>query len=174
MASTAWTLFLTFFKVGALSFGGGPAAITLMREELTTRTDLTDQDFTDGLAVSSALPGPIISNVAVFAGLKLGGIGAALAGLFGSILAPCAFMLVAAWWITANQNLPLLQAALKGVRPAVIALLAFTVIKLAPASISQWDQVAIGLAALASLLLLHLHPAFAIILSGLVGIVLYR
>jgi chromate transporter len=171
---TTWQLFLAFFKVGALSFGGGPSAITLMREELTTRTDLTDEDFTDGLAISNALPGPIISNLAIFAGLKLGGSWTALAALFGAMLVPCVLMFIGAWLFLANKNLAVLQAALKGVRPTVIALLAYTVVKLAPAGIGQVDQMLIGAGALLALLFLDVHPALAIVLSGVVGIVLYR
>jgi chromate transporter len=171
---TTWQLFLAFFKVGAVSFGGGPSAITLMREELTSKTDLTDEDFTDGLAISNALPGPIISNLAIFAGLKLGGGWTALAAVFGAMLVPCALMFAGGWLFLANKDLAVLQAALKGIRPTVIALLAYTVVKLSPAGIGQFDQMLIGAVALIALLFLHLHPALAIVLSGVVGIALYR
>ncbi len=74
MFNASWQLFLSFFKIGAISFGGGPSSISMMQKELTENTALTAKDFSEGLALGNSLPGPIISNMAVYAGLKLGGV----------------------------------------------------------------------------------------------------
>jgi chromate transporter len=165
---------VSFFKIGALSFGGGPASISMMRDELTSNGDFTQQDFANSLAVGNALPGPITTNIAIFTGLKVGGVWAAILGVIGVIVPSCLIAFVIAWLFLVNHQMPLLQAALKGVRPAVVALLAYTTYKLVPVGIAGGTEVAICAVAFVSLMLWDINPAIAIILSGIVGIVLYR
>lgn len=174
MAGTTWQLFISFLKIGALSFGGGPSAISMMQKELTENTTLTAKEFSEGLALGNALPGPIISNVAVYAGMKLGGLGAAMIAVVAAIVPSVLIMGLGVALFTHFHELPSLQAALKAIRPTVIALLVFTIYKLAPASIFSFDQAAIGVVMLLLMVLANMHPAFAILLSGLVGILIYR
>lgn len=174
MASPAWQLFISFTKIGALSFGGGPSAISMMQKELTDNTSLTAKEFSEGLALGNALPGPIISNMAVYAGLKLGGMAAAMVAVVAALLPSILIMGAGVTLFAYYHELPAVQAALKAIRPTVIALLAFTIYKLAPGSIFALDQALIGVAMLLLMVGLNMHPALAILLSGLVGILLYK
>lgn len=174
MAGPTWQLFVSFLKIGALSFGGGPSAISMMQKELTENTALTAQEFSEGLALGNALPGPIISNVAVYAGLKLGGLGAAMISVVAAIVPSVLIMGLGVALFAHFHELPAIQAALKAIRPTVIALLAFTIYKLAPASVFSIDQAAIAMVMLLLMAGFNMHPAFAILLSGLAGILVYR
>lgn len=174
MSSTNWQLFISFFKIGALSFGGGPAAISMIQKELTDNTALTGKEFSEGLALGYSLPGPIISNLAVYTGLKLGGITAAMTAVAAAILPSVLIMGMSATLFSYYHELPILQAALKAIRPTVIALLAVSIYKLAPASVFTVDQAAIGAVMLLLMILVDMNPAWAILLSGLVGILIYR
>jgi chromate transporter len=174
MSSPTWQLFISFFKIGALSFGGGPSAISMMQKELTDNTALTAKEFSEGLALGNALPGPIISNMAVYAGLKLGGFSAAMTAVIAAIVPSVLIMGLGVTLFTYYHELPALQAALKAIRPTVIALLAFTIYKLAPGSVFSIDQAAIGVVMFLLMTLVNMHPALAILLSGLVGVLIYR
>lgn len=174
MVSTRWQLFLSFLKIGATSFGGGPSAISMMQQELTENTQLTDNDFFEGLGLGNSLPGPIITNMAVYAGMKLDGLTGALIAVMGAVL-PSMFIMAGGVYLVMNfHDLPMLKAAMKAIKPAVVALLAFTIYKLAPASYTSSIDLLIGAVVLAMLIILKVNPAIVVILSGLAGIIIYR
>lgn len=119
-------LFLTFFKIGALSFGGGYGMISVVREAVVGKGWLTEEAFLSFIAVSESTPGPLAVNMATF-------IGASQAGFFGALLATagvvlpafCIILLIAALL----QNLLKfagVQAFLQGVRPCVVGLILST------------------------------------------------
>lgn len=167
-------LFLTFLKIGATSFGGGPPAIPSMQKELVAPERLSEKDFVDGLALSNSLPGPIITNMAVYAGIKLGGFSTALLAVFGAILPTVLIMLVGATLFIGYQDEPAVKGALKAIRPTVIALLAYTIYKLLPSGMGGYDQLFIAVASFALVAWMGLHPALAILLAGVAGMVFYR
>ena len=74
------TLFLTFLKIGAVSFGGGYGMISLIREEVISHGWLSESDLMNFIAVADSTPGPIAVNMATF-------IGSSQAGIWGSLLA---------------------------------------------------------------------------------------
>lgn len=174
MSTSYWQTFLGFMKVGAVSFGGGPPSIPMLHKELVESRALTEREFTEGLALGNALPGPILTNMAVYAGMKVGGVTTALVSVAGAIV-PSVFIMGAAVVLFLNYHqLPEVQAALKAIRPAVIALLAFTVFKLAPASVFSLSQAAIAAVLFIAMVLFNAHPALVIILAGLTGVLIYR
>ena len=83
-------LFLSFLQIGAFSFGGGYAALPLIQEQVVTLNNwLSLREFTDLITISQMTPGPIAINSATFVGIKIAGIGGALAATFGCILPSC-------------------------------------------------------------------------------------
>lgn len=174
MTNPNWQIFLSFFKIGALSFGGGPPSIPLIHKELVNNEHLSDQQFTEGLALGNAMPGPILTNMAVFAGMKMGGASAALAGVIGAVLPSALLMGVAAFALASYHDQPSVQSALKAIRPAVIAMLLFTVYKLAPNSIFSVSQAVMAAAVFLALVAFNLHPALGILAAGIAGMIIYR
>jgi chromate transporter len=170
----AWTMFLTFFKIGSTSFGGGPPAIPSMHKELVVPERLSEAEFADGLALSNSMPGPVITNMAVYSGLKLGGWSTALSAMVGAILPTVLIMMIATSLFLSHVDTPEVKAALKGIRPTVIALLLFTAYKLQPSGLVTLDQWLIAAVAFALVAFANLHPALCIVLSGLVGILVYK
>lgn len=169
-----WSMFLTFLKIGSTSFGGGPPAIPSLHKELVIPERLSEAEFADGLALSSSMPGPVITNMAVYSGLKLGGWSTALSALVGAILPTVLIMMVVTTLFLSHIDAPAVKAALKGIRPTVIALLLFTVYKLLPSGFASPDQWAIGALFFVLVAFANLHPALAILLSGILGILIYR
>lgn len=123
-------LFLTFLKIGAVSFGGGYGMIPLITEECVRNNWLTEEEVINFIAVSESTPGPIAINMATFIGSSQGGFwGAALATIGVVTPAFCIILLIA----TIVRNLLKykgVQATLGGVRPAVIGLIVATAITL--------------------------------------------
>ncbi len=120
------SLFLTFFKVGAVSFGGGYGMISLLKEEVLAHGWLTEGEFLNFIAVSESTPGPIAVNMATFIGSSQGGvIGAALATL--GVVLPSFFIILLIAAILKNlMKYAGVQAFLSGVRPCVAGLILAT------------------------------------------------
>ena len=119
-------LFLTFFEIGAVSFGGGYGMISLVREKVLTHGWMTEEEFLNMIAVSESTPGPIAVNMATFVGSSQGGVlGSALATL-GVVLPAFIIMLIIASLIRNLLKYKGVQAALGGIRPAVVGLIIAT------------------------------------------------
>lgn len=120
------SLFLTFFKVGAVSFGGGYGMISLLKEEVLAHGWLTEGEFLNFIAVSESTPGPIAVNMATFIGSsQSGAVGAALATL--GVVLPSFFIILLIAAILKNlMKYAGVQAFLSGVRPCVAGLILAT------------------------------------------------
>jgi chromate transporter len=162
--ATTWELLARFLRVGSVSFGGGQPAIPLLQRELVESGRLGKHEFADGMAVASAVPGPVLLNMAVFAGLRSAGAPGAAAALVGAIVPSLLMMAGAVTLFLQFRELQPLQRALHGIQPAVLALLLVAGLKLAPAGLGSAPQALIAAGALAALLALRLHPALLILL----------
>ena len=170
-----WSLFVAFFKVGFLGYGGGPALIPLIENEVVNVNGwLTIEEFTDALGMASTLPGPIATKLAVTIGLRTGGAGGAAMALFAILLPSTVLVTILAIVYYRFRNAPAIQGALKGIRPVVIALLLVTVAHLSPRSVVSWDTFLIALATFAAIFYLRVHPIYMIVVAALVGFVFYR
>ena len=118
-------LFLSFFQIGLFSFGGGYAAIPLIREQIVNIHGWLDMDqFTDLITISQMTPGPIAINSATFVGIRIGGLPGALTATLGCILPSCILVTLLAKLYLKYQKLDILQGVLDSLRPAVVALIA--------------------------------------------------
>ncbi len=118
-------LFLSFLQIGALSFGGGYAAMPLIQQQVVTlHAWLTPGEFTDLITISQMTPGPIAINSATFVGTRIAGFWGAMAATLGCILPSCLLVSLLAWAYLRYRNLSLIQQILTSLRPAVIAMIA--------------------------------------------------
>ena len=163
------TLFVSFFKIGAFTFGGGYAMIPLIeREVIERRRWVAQEEFLDLLTLAQSVPGPMSLNTAVFVGYRLRGMRGALATLLGSILPSFLIMLLIALFFTDVRQNPVVDAAFKGMRPAVVALIVGPVISLAR-GMHRALYVAVAAAALA-IWGLGWSPIFVLVAGAVVGI----
>lgn len=120
-----WQLFLSFLQIGALSFGGGYAAMPLIEAQIIrTHGWLTTAEFADLVTIAEMTPGPIAVNAATFVGTKIGGIPGALAATAGCVLPACVLVTLIARLYLKYRNLFVLQSILGTLRPAVVAMIA--------------------------------------------------
>ena len=123
-------LFLTFFKIGALTFGGGYAMIPFVREEVLVHGWLTEEELLNMIAVSESTPGPIAINMATFVGSEQAGVlGSALATL-GVVLPSFIIILIISALLKNFLKYNGVKAFLEGVRPTVVSLISGTAITL--------------------------------------------
>ncbi len=118
-------LFLSFMKIGLFSIGGGYAAMPLIQEQaVETHGWLTMTQFADIMTISEMTPGPIAINSATFVGIQTAGIPGALAATAGCVFPSCIIVLALAYVYYRYRGLTMIQGILKGLRPAVIAMIA--------------------------------------------------
>ena len=119
-------LFLTFLQIGAVSFGGGYAMISLIREKVLMHGWLTEEELLNMIAVSESTPGPIAVNMATFVGSTQGGILGSLLATLGVVLPSFVIILIIAALIRNLLKYKGVQAVLGGIRPCVVALILAT------------------------------------------------
>lgn len=168
-------LFWTFAKIGAFTFGGGWAMISIIeREVVDKRHWLERTEFLDLLAVAQSLPGILAVNIAVVVGDKLRSLKGSLAASAGTIM-PCFLIILAIAMFLTPETItgnPVLSAIFKGIRPVVVALIIAPVVTTARASGIGWKLAWIP-AAVALLIWSKIpflsNPILYIVLGGLVG-----
>lgn len=143
-----WQLFASFFKIGAFTFGGGWAMISIIEREIVDKHHwIEKQDFLDLLAIAQSLPGILAVNIATAVGDKLRGLrGSALAAA-GTILPSFLIILAIAIFLTPDmiKNNHVISSIFMGIRPAVVALIIAPVITSAKAANIGWKTVWIPL-----------------------------
>lgn len=119
-------LFLTFLKIGAVSFGGGYGMIPVLKEEVIIHGWLTEPELLNFIAVSESTPGPIAINMATFVGASQGGFVGALLATIGVVLPAFIIMLLIASVINGLMKFAGVKSFLSGVRPVVVGLIIAT------------------------------------------------
>lgn len=134
-------LFLTFLQIGAVSFGGGYAMISLIREQVLSHSWLSEADFLNMVAIAESTPGPIAVNIATFIGESQGGLLGSFVATLGVVLPSFIIILLVATLIRNLLKYKGVQAFLNGIRPCVIGLILSTSIKLFFSTILSMQQV---------------------------------
>lgn len=167
-------LFLSFFKIGAFSFGGGYAMLPLLEKEvIKTHQWMTSTEFVDIFAISEMTPGPIAVNSATFLGHKVGGILGAAVATFAVILP--SFLVISFIFISLNKfkNSPYVDWIFQGIRPVVLGLIAAAGATVAKTSILGYKSLIIGIILFYLVTFKKLNPIWGIILAGVLGVVFY-
>ena len=178
-SNICWKLFLTFMKIGAFTFGGGWAMISIIEREICDKNHWIEKsEFLDLLAVAQSMPGILAVNISVSVGDKLKGLKGSLAAAVGTIIPSFLIILLIAIFLTPEtiKNNEVLSKMFMGIRPAVVALIVAPVITTARAAKIGWKTVIIPIA-VAELIYSGLpyisNPIVFIILGALGGYVYY-
>ncbi len=126
-----FNLFTTFFKIGLFTFGGGYAMIPMIERDVVDNNKwLTKEEFIEMLAIVQSLPGPISVNTALFIGYRVKGFSGALMSVLGIIIPSFLIILLIAMAFTDLIKDPTVEKIFKGVRPAVVALIAAPIVNM--------------------------------------------
>ena len=130
---TYLTLFLTFLKIGAFTFGGGYAMLPLIREETVAHGWMTEQALVDFIAVSESTPGPFAVNIATFVGSRVGGVFGAVCATLGVVLPSFVIILIVAKMFAKFRESRAVKGCMSGLKPAVVGLIAAAFLSVAAA-----------------------------------------
>lgn len=165
-------LFLLFFKIGLVFFGGGYVAIPLMHRELVSNLHLlTEQQFIDGVAISQLTPGPV-AVLATFAGYCISGVWGALVATFAMFLPGISVMFFLSKSYDRIKNSDTAGKILNTIIPVIIGLLVAASLQIGKATINNNLELAMFFVACYLIVRLKVNPALLIVLSALLGFVL--
>lgn len=185
-------LFLTFLKIGVVSFGGGYGMISLIRDECLANAWLTDGELLNFIAVSESTPGPIAVNMATFVGSSQGGFLGALLATLGVVLPSFIIILLVATVLSVALKYAGVKVTLRSFRPAIIGMILATAITMLISVIFSINTVQYSsfqfdwksLVIFCSIAVISfaffktrkkpISPILLIVLSGALGIILFQ
>src|SRR5213593_1695852 len=157
-------------KVGTFTFGGGLTMIAFIQEQVVTQFNwLTPQEFIDGLALGQFTPGPILM-VAAYVGYKVAGVTGAVIGGAAAFLPSFVMMLAILPALDRVRKLVWTRAALRGIAPAVIGILAVSLVRLAPYALPDLFAIATLVATVVVLMLWREATLNIMLLGAVLGI----
>jgi chromate transporter len=174
-ASSEWTpdpknlvhLGLFFLKVGAFTIGGGLTMIAFIQDQVVGQFGwLTPREFIDGLALGQLTPGPVLM-IAAYVGYKLAGIGGAVVAAAAAFLPSFVIMLAILPILDRVRQLAWMKAVMRGMSPAVIGVLAVSLVRLSPAAVPDPLALLILIGTIAATLAFRVG-AFKLMLGGAV------
>jgi chromate transporter len=181
-----WQIFFLFTKVAMFSWGGGPASMGLMQREVVSAGWLIPEEFADALAFSNALPGPVAPQVSAYVGYKLARWPGALSAVAGTVVPTTLLLLILIVGFFSIKDNVYLQAAIKGVRPFVVGLLAWTTYQMAAtvfalnkqnigaSLLHSWDKWLIVLGSFLVLTFTNISPIWLVLATAGIGLIFYR
>jgi len=168
-----WELFITFAKVGVMTFGGGMAMLPILQREIMENKGwVTEDELTDYFAIGQCTPGIIAVNTATFVGQKLCGALGGIVATLGVVFPSLVIITILAGLINNFSDLAWVQNAFAGIQVCVCVLILNAVVKLLKKSVVDKRTLVIFRLLLAGGYALNVSPVVFVVLSALAGIVL--
>lgn len=167
--------FFSCVKIGAFTIGGGYAMIPLIEREFVEKRGWIDkEDFVDILALAQSAPGILAINVAIFVGYRLKGVKGSIVTTLGTALPSFLIILAIALFFSNFKDNHYVQSVFKGIRPAVVALIAVPVFNMAKtAKVNRYTAI-IPIAAALLIWQLQVSPILIIVVAAAAGFVYGR
>ena len=175
MQNFYWESFSTFFRIGLFTLGGGYAMIPLIEEEVVNKKKwVSKEEMLDLIAIAQSCPGVFAINIATFIGYKLNKVRGAIATALGTALPSFLIILAIAIFFKQFEDNKVVTAIFRGIRPAVVALIAVPTFRLGQRAklnkFTIWIPVVCALAIWA----LGVSPIYIIIIAGVAGYIYGR
>ena len=160
-------LFWTYIKIGTFTIGGGYVMLSLIEHEIVDRKGWIDrEEFMSMIALAQAAPGLIAVNSAIFIGWRIGGWRGVIATVLGAVLPSFFIILAIAMLFQDYKDYPAVEAIFKGVRPAVVALIAAPLVRMASSAKITWTTAIIPIAGALLIWLGGLSPVWIILATA--------
>lgn len=169
-----WEIFITFFKIGAFTIGGGYVMLPLIEKEVVEHKKwVKEEEIVDIFAIVQSVPGVISINTSMFIGYRKAKLRGAVSAALGVIL-PSFLTILAIYYILSGikDNL-LIQKAFEGIRAGVTALILITAVKLTRKTISGSASAIIAIITFILIVFFEAHAAILIAAGGIVGYITY-
>ena len=166
-------LFLSFAKVGVMTFGGGMAMLPILQREVVDKKHwATEEEMVDYYAIGQCTPGIIAVNTATFIGQKYKGVAGGIVATLGMIFPSLVIITILAGLITNFSHLVWVQNAFAGIQVCVCVLIFNAVVKLLKKSVVDKRTAVIFVLVLVGSVLLSISPVWFVLLAALAGIIL--
>ena len=167
-----YALFKTFFRIGLFTLGGGYAMIPLIEAEVFDKHRwITKQEFVDLIAIAQSCPGVFAINMSIFIGYKLRGSWGAVSCSIGTALPSFLIILAIAMFFHQFQDNPIVASIFRGIRPAVVALIAVPTFNMARSARLSLANCWIPVVGALLIWLLGVSPIYIILAAGIGGYV---
>ena len=167
-------LFLSFFKIGCFTFGGGLAMLPLIRHEaVEKRKWVGEKDITDIIAVSQSLPGVIAVNSSLFIGYRVAGISGAAAAAFGVVLPAFASIILIVTALAFLRGRPAVERIFGGITAASAALILVAAVKVSKSAVRDRSGIIIAAASFAAIVIFKIHAGWTILAAAAAGCIIY-
>ncbi|AMW32270.1 chromate transporter [Fervidobacterium islandicum] len=168
-------LFLAFIQIGAISFGGGYSILkAIIHYVVDINKWLTLEQFNEIVAISQSTPGPIGINAATFVGYKVGGIFGSLIATFSVILVPVLSSLFLYFFYQRHSENKVVQTVISKLKPVVLAMIASAAFSFLRTSLGSPLAIIINVVAIAVLLKTKIDAVTLLLLSGILGYIVFR
>ncbi|SHK94676.1 chromate transporter [Fibrobacter sp. UWEL] len=168
-------MFLTFFKIGLFTIGGGYAMIPLIEAEIIEKKKwVGKEEFLDLMAVAQSCPGVFAINISIFIGYRLRKVRGAVLCCMGTALPSFIIILLIALFFHQFKDNEIVAAAFRGIRPAVVALIAVPTFNLAKKAKLNRYTFWVPIVSALLIWLLGVSPVLIIIAAGVVGYLVGR
>ncbi|MDG5786250.1 chromate transporter [Evansella sp. AB-P1] len=161
-----WEIFMAFLRVGLLGYGGGPASIPLIHNEVVERYKfMSSEEFADVLAIGNTLPGPIATKMAGYIGYRVSGLTGMLNAIIASVLPTVILMIVLLTSLASFREYAWVQGMTHGVLPVVavmLGLLTWGFVKSSKVSLGWLNVIALIVISILIIQIIGWHPAFVI------------
>ena len=169
------TLFTTFSKIGAFTIGGGFVMIPLIHREVVEKHKWMDnEEFMDVLTIAQSAPGIMAINLSIFLGYRVKGVKGSIVAAIGTALPSFLIILGIAMFFAAFKENVTIEKIFKGIRPAVVALIAVPLIKITGSSKLNIYTGFIPIVTLLLIIFLNISPLYLILAGGVAGVVSYK
>ena len=159
-------LFWTYLKIGTFTIGGGYVMLSMIEREIVDRKGWIErEEFMNMIALAQAAPGLIAVNSAIFIGWRIGGWRGVIATVLGAVLPSFLIILAIAMVFQSYKDLPAVEAVFKGIRPAVVALIAAPLCRMAVSAKITWATAIIPIAGALLIWLGGLSPVWIIFVT---------
>ena len=167
-----WDSFKTFFKIGLFTLGGGYAMIPLIEEEVVNKKQWVSKDeMLDLIAIAQSCPGVFAINIAIFIGYKLRKTWGAIAATLGTALPSFLIILAIAIFFKQFEDNRVVAAIFRGIRPAVVALIAVPTFRMAQRAKIGWSNCWIPIVCALAIWAIGISPIYIILIAGISGYV---
>ena len=164
--------FKTFFKIGIFTLGGGYAMIPLIEEEVVNKKQwVSKEEMLDLIAIAQSCPGVFAINIATFIGYKLRKTRGAVCTTLGTALPSFLIILAIAMFFSQFKDNPVVAAIFRGIRPAVVALIAVPTFNMARRAKIGWANCWIPIVSALAIWALGVSPIYIILIAGIAGYV---
>lgn len=162
--------FKTFFKIGLFTFGGGYAMIPMIESEVVDKKKWVEkEEFLDMIAIAQSCPGVFAINASIFIGYKLSKMRGAICTSLGTALPSFLIILLIAMFFHSFMDVPWVAAMFRGIRPAVVALIAVPTFNLAKSAKISLSNCWIPIVSALLIWGIGVNPIFIIIAAGIGG-----